>query len=257
MTKILFCEPVLEAKEPPPHWELWRKTVDLLANPGTTLDFGGLRKAYLGLSTYEQSYNGIQMAQRAYEAEKDGYDAFIIGCASDMGVRECRTLVNIPVVAPTEATAMVASTLGSRFSVIDLQPSTRSSIENALSISGMTEKLASIRCSPGSTVQKVFEMTFGGEQKKLAELFTAEMAKAVKEDKAEALFVSCTITSAFIASQGIREVEGAPVLDQFSVSLKLAEAMAALNKAYGTTVCRNSVYAAAAPGWEQQIPLST
>ena len=40
---------------------------------------------------------------RVIEAEKTGYDAFIIGTAPDPGLRDARTLVDIPVVAYTEA----------------------------------------------------------------------------------------------------------------------------------------------------------
>ena len=69
-TKILLCEPVPERSEVPPHRAWWLKILELVARLGTTLDFMDLRKGYVGLSTYEQSYNGIQMSLRAYEAEK-------------------------------------------------------------------------------------------------------------------------------------------------------------------------------------------
>ena len=55
------------------------------------------------------------MVEMAYEAEKKGYDAFIIGCASDMGLGEARSLVGIPVVAPTESATLLACTSGSAF----------------------------------------------------------------------------------------------------------------------------------------------
>jgi len=254
-TKILLCEPVPERKEVPPHRAWWQKTVELVARPGITMDYVDLKKGYMGLSTYEQAYNGIQMAQRAYEAEKKGYDAFIIGCASDMGLKECRALVNIPVVAPTEASSLLASTLGEKFSVIDLQPFTRPVIEGAIRSAGLLDKLASIRSPEGLTAAKSFKMTFGGEQEKLIELLTGEMAKAVKEDGAEALFVSCVITSALLTMQGVREVEGAPVIDQVAASLKMAEILLDLKRAYGTGVCRKSIYLAPSPGWDKQIPI--
>jgi Asp/Glu/hydantoin racemase len=130
--KIFFCEPGLEKTEASPYWDWWKKIADTVLSSDIVLEFGGLRKACMGLSTFDQSYNGVQMAQRAYEAEKQGYDAFIIGCASDMGLKECRGIVNIPVIAPTEATALYASTLGTKFSIIDLQPFTKPSIENVV-----------------------------------------------------------------------------------------------------------------------------
>jgi allantoin racemase len=253
-TRILFCEPVPEQSEAKPQWAWWRETAEKVAKPGTTVDFGGLKHAYPEATTFEQSYNGIQMALKAYEAEKKGYDAFIIGCASDMGLRECRALVNIPVVAPMESTVLLASILGSKFSAINLQPSADASIEIAIRNAGLIDKLASIRCPPGMTIPKAFSMSLGTEQKQLTEMFTAEMSRAVIEDKAEVVFVSCTHTGAFLTHQGIREISGVPVLDLFAASLKLAETMVDLRRAYGTAVCKKSIYMAPSKGWENLIP---
>jgi Asp/Glu/hydantoin racemase len=81
------------------------------------------------------------------------------------------------------------------------------------------------------------------------------MAKAANEDGAEALFVSCVVTSAFLSMQGVREVSGTPVIDPVAASLKLTETLVDLKRAYGTGVCRRSIYTALVPGWEKQIPI--
>lgn len=261
-TKILFCEPVEEESEggTPPQLGWWQKTVELVGKSGTTVDFGGLRKAYSGPTPFAQSYNGIQMALRAHEAEKTGYDVFIIGCASDMGLRECRAMANIPVVAPTEATALLASTLGYKFSAINLQPSADAGIEEAIRNAGLVDKLASVRSPSGLTIEKAFQMSMSSdkeEQKKLVKMLTTEMSKAVNEDRAEALFISCTHTSAFFTMQGVREVEGVPILDLFAASLKLAETLADLERGLGTKVCKRSIYLAPPVDWEKQKPSKT
>jgi len=172
-----------------------------------------------------------------------------------MGLRECRALVNIPVVAPTESASVLACALGNKFSIINLQPSADPGIELAVRNAGVIGKLASIRCPPGLTVPKAFSLSLGNksEQKRLIEMLTNEMVRAVIEDKAEALFISCTHTSAFLSSQGIREVEEVPVLDIFAASLKMAETYLALKRGYETKVCRKSVYMAPSADWETQI----
>ncbi|OGO30167.1 MAG: hypothetical protein A2Z29_07735 [Chloroflexi bacterium RBG_16_56_11] len=254
--KILMCEPVPERPEVPAHRAWWQKTAERVARPGVTLDFKGLKKGYFGITTYEQAYNGVEMAQRAFEAEKKGYDAFIIGCASDMGLKECRALTGIPVVAPTEASCLVASTLGDKFSVIDLQGFTRPVIEGAIRNAGLSSKLASIRYPDGLTAGKAFQMTYGGKQDQLIEMLTSEMAKAVKEDGAEALFVSCIVTSALLNMKEVREVAGVPVIDILAASIKMAEAMVDLKRAYGISVCRKSLYLSPSSGWDKQLPIT-
>ena len=94
------------------------KILDAVGNAGTTVDFVNLRHGYKIMRTYTRTYNSIGVAQRAYEAEKKGYDGFIIGCASDLGMKEARSIVSIPVIGSTEATALLACSLGNKFSVI-------------------------------------------------------------------------------------------------------------------------------------------
>lgn len=255
-TKVLMCQPISETDEIRPEWDWWRKTKELVGKPSTIVDFTTLKKAYPNPTKFEQSYNGIQVALKAYEAEKNGYDAFIIGCSSDMGVEECRALVNIPVVAPTEATVHLASTLGSKFSAINLQADVDYTIERAVRNAGLIDRLASIRCPPGLNVAEAISIPNRSEheQKKLVERFTAEMSKAVHEDRAEVLFVGCIHSSGFLTMRGIYEVEGAPVIDLFAASLKMAETLVDLKRAFGTAVCKKTVYTTPFTGWEKYIP---
>lgn len=253
--KFLFCEPVPQSPEVPAHHAWWKRTIERVARPGVTVDFTGLKKGYYGITTYEQGYNGIEMAKRAYEAEKNGYDVFIIGCASDMGLKECRALTSMPVVAPTESSALLASTLGERFSVIDLQRFTRPVIEGAVRNAGLSSKLASIRCPEGMSAGKAFQMSHGGKQDELVEIMKSEMVKAIKEDGAEALFVSCIVTSAFLSMKEVHEIEGVPVIDIMAATLKMAEVLLDLKKAYGMGVCRKSSYISPSPGWDKNLPV--
>ena len=100
-----------------------------------------------------------------------------------------------------------------------------------------------------------FKMLFGEEQPKLFEMITAEMAKAIREDGAEAVFIGIMPGAAWLSLQGIHEIEGAPVVDAFSTAVKMAETMVDLKRAYGTGICRRSIYIPPHPGWEQEIPI--
>ena len=50
--------------------------------------------------------------------EDEGYDAVVVGCCYDPGVKVARELVDIPVVGPLEAAMNHASYFGHRFTVI-------------------------------------------------------------------------------------------------------------------------------------------
>ena len=61
--------------------------------------------------------------RRAVELEQEGYDALILGCYGDPGIDGIRELISIPMVGPGEATALMAASLGHRFSIITVTAS--------------------------------------------------------------------------------------------------------------------------------------
>ena len=68
-----------------------------------------------------------------------------IGCYGDPGLDAFRELIAIPIVGPGEATALVAASLGHRFSVITVTDSVVAFTERQIWNSGVGEKLASVR----------------------------------------------------------------------------------------------------------------
>jgi allantoin racemase len=255
-TKLMLSEPVY-GEAPRQHWDWLTKILGEVGNPGTTVDYVNLRHGYKVMRTYTRTYNSLQIVQRAYEAEKKGYDGLIIGCASDLGMKEARSMVSIPVIGSTEATALLACTLGNKFSVICTDPTACARTENLIKSYGLGDRLAGVTSPRGLTAHKNFAMMAEGPEgrQKVVDLLTGEMRRAVAEDGGEALYVSCLPSSALVAMHGVYEVDGAPVVNMFAAGLKLAETLSALKKAYGTVVCKKSIYLGPAPGWEQEIPI--
>ena len=253
-TRILLCEPVPAVGPEPRHHTHWNKTLEKVGRSDTTLDYINIAQGYMALSSYEQLYGSVEMVKRACQAEKQGYDAFIIGCASDMALVECRSMVNIPVIAPTEACGHIAATLGNRFSIIDLQYATKPVIEGAVRNAGLSSKLASIRSPEGMDAAKSAKLT-AENPTEAVHIYRSEMEKAIADDGAEALMVSCILTSAFLIEHGLYEVDGVPVIDLLAGSLKMAEIMIDLQREYGTKVCKNTLYRPPSPGWDKDLPM--
>lgn len=255
VTKFMLSEPV-PGEVPQTHWAWYQKTIDAVARPGTKVDFVTLKKGYTKPTTpYTETYNTLGMVERAYEAEKKGYDAFLIGCAYDPGLRESRALVDIPVVAPLESGVLLASTLGYKFSIIALDPCAVPIYEDRVRVYGLANKLLNVRYPPGLNGNTAFEMMFDGKHGEFVDLLTAEMSKAVKEDGTEVLLVGCTIAATVLTMHGVHEVEGAPVVDLIAAEVKMAEAMVDLKRAYGILVCKASIYQRPPPEWEKEIPI--
>jgi allantoin racemase len=195
--------------------------------------------------------------QRAYEAEKKGYDGFIIGCASDLGLKEARSLVNIPVVGSTEATALTACTLGYKFSAICLDQTACPRIEALIRSYGLGDRLASVR-SPERFKGHFSVATMAQNwdaQQEVVDVLVSEMRKAVIQDNAEVLWISCGPGAAMVSAHGVNEVEGAPVLNLFTTALKMAEGLVSIQRAFGTKVSRRSIYLGPPTDWEKEIPI--
>jgi len=163
-------------------------------------------------------------------AQKEGYDAVIIGCFYDPGFREATELVSIPVVPVAMATMHVAATLGHKFSIIVGRRKWIPKMESNVQMYGLERKLASFRVL-NCTVPRMTE-----EPGKLKESILVEAKKAIEEDGAEVIVLGCTGESGFM-KELIAKL-GVPVLDPVVTSWKYAEMMADLYQKVGLTHSR-------------------
>lgn len=173
---------------------------------------------------YEHLVTG-DMLKEIRKAEADNFHAAIIGCFYDPGLREARELVTMPVVAPAEATMLLACTLGHKFSILVGRRKWVAKMEDNARMYGLAERLASIR----PLGIRVTEML--AEQKRLKESAAREARAAVEEDGAEVLVMGCTLESGF--ADELSRTLGVPVLDPVVTSWKFAEMQADMYSSLG------------------------
>ena len=160
-------------------------------------------------------------------ADKKKFDAAVIGCFYDPGLREARELVSIPVIGPAEACMHVAATLGHKFSIIVGRRKWIPKMESNVYQCGLEKKLASFRVID-FTVPRMIK-----EPEKLKKAIYNAARKAVDEDGAEVIVLGCTIESGFMKCL-IQELQ-VPVLDAVVIAWKYAEMMADLYRKIGLT----------------------
>ena len=90
-----------------------------------------------------------------------------------------------------------------------------------------------------------FGLMFGGEKgrKQFIELAIEEMEKAVKEDGAEAILVTCAISAAVLTMHGVQDIDGARVINSVTAAIKLAEILVDWRQSQGMSVSKRSIYA--------------
>lgn len=66
----------------------------------------------------DEAFAAAEMVKESIRAEKEGYDAIVIYCFSDVGIDAIRENVRIPVIGPGETSLAAASMICNRFTVL-------------------------------------------------------------------------------------------------------------------------------------------
>ena len=89
------------------------------AAPGTEVDVIHLEGVPANIDYYYPKHlMELAIFDEVRRLEEQGYDAVVVGCCYDPGVRVARELVDIPVVGPLEAAMNHASYFGHSFTVV-------------------------------------------------------------------------------------------------------------------------------------------
>jgi allantoin racemase len=175
-------------------------------------------------SIYEEYLYIPVMIEAVLQAEREGYQGVITGCAGDPGLDAARELVRIPVTGPGESGMILAAMLGYKFSIITILDSVvRSTYELAHRV-GVSQKLASVR-SIGVPVEVVRR---GEETTYQAVLATAK--DAIQRESADVITMGCASLSFYAERlQGDLQI---PVVNPLVSALKMAEVLVCNNLSY-------------------------
>lgn len=150
------------------------------------------------------------------------YDAFVIGCFGDPGLRAARELTSKPVVGPAEASLHLASQLADRFTIIAPTRSAAKLIDDVVSMHGFRDRVTSIR----SIDTPVLRIARGGE---LLEEIAKKILEIIETEKSEAVILGCMSMGFALIDEIIRKRTEIPILNPVKISLKTAETLAKLN----------------------------
>ncbi|MBS7631771.1 hypothetical protein KEJ47_09455 [Candidatus Bathyarchaeota archaeon] len=96
-----------------------RKRVQSYVRPDTQVDFINIDYGPASIeSRYDHDMAAPFVVQKAEWAEKNGYDAVVVSCMMDPGVKAAKEALTIPVVGPGEAAHQIAGILGEKVATI-------------------------------------------------------------------------------------------------------------------------------------------
>ncbi len=219
--KIVYLIPGPMGRTPEGKAEVKRRgeLLKQYAAPGTEVDIDDVPSGPASIESMYEEYLSIPATvRRAIELEGQGYDALILGCYGDPGLDALRELVSIPIVGPGEATALMAASLGHRFSIITITESVIAFTERLVRNVGLGEKLASVR----AVDIPVLELHH--DRERTIEATIDEGRRAMEQDRADTLILGCMSMGFLEVAEAVAPELGIPVLNPGRVALKYAEA---------------------------------
>ena len=216
MTRVLWINPLgTDVFDEPMREELER-----VKRADTDVEVRSLGRGphHLEYSCYEAAAVPDILATLA-EAEREGFDAAVIGCFYDTGLRPARELTSrMAVAAPCEAAVHIASTLGDSFSVVVGRRKWVPEMRDNVARYGFGERLASFKAV------ELGVHDFQVDRDLTHRRLTAAAREAISADGAEVIVLGCTIEYGFF--EQLQEDVGAPVVDATVAPFKYAELMA-------------------------------
>ncbi|AMO75989.1 aspartate/glutamate racemase family protein [Pseudomonas citronellolis] len=219
-----------------------------VARPDTEIHMHGMRPG-----TYRSNYPGddikhaalqtlhsLQFMTAGLNAEAQGFDAYAISTLPEPGLRDIRSLLDIPVVGYGESAMLTACTLGRRFGVLVFIDELAELVADNATRHGLAERLAGVR-HVGFRFADVLA-AFADPTALIDRFRTA--ARALIADGAEVIIPGEAPLNVLLATHGISEVDGVPVLDSLGAWIKQAEAMVDLRRANGTRTCDRGYFSA-------------
>lgn len=220
--RVLYIEPVVSETV-----DSWKEYLSQFKGSETELKVVSITEGPRHLEYY--SYGALvvpKLLKIIKEAEKENFDAAIIGCFYDPGLREAREIAEkLVVTAPAESSMHIAVTLGQRFSIIVGRTKWIPLMRENVIKYGFQDHLASFQ----PIGMGVLDLQMDPEETKRRIVQAAE--KAIEQDGAEVIILGCTHQFGFY--QELQSALGVPVIDAALAALNYAEFLVDLRNKHG------------------------
>jgi allantoin racemase len=241
---------VFSSRERNPNFhEALEQHLRAVVEPGTQIDVHGTKKGGLGEQfrffqaiDLPDIIDNVLKCKHAKETNGEPrYDAFVSLNSTDPALVEAREILDIPVLGFLETTALMSCMMGKTFSLITPNPKFALSFEQKLKLYGLSERLTSIEAMniPSLTDFRQGFIDPAAHQRIMNEFDQA--ARRAVAAGAEVL-IPCGSHAVLQARRGLREIDGALIVDGLAMLIKMAETAVKLQKIMGTVVSRKMLY---------------
>ncbi len=225
--------------------QVLKRLIAASAAPGTTIDIFGLapHRAVADQYRYLEFQDTTEVLENGLRAQAEGYDAFVIGNIFQPGLHELRELLQIPVLGLAESAVQMACLMGPTFSLINVNPKFNRRIVEGVRLQGLEGRLTSVEMM---TVQRpgVFDLALSDPevQAQIVQQFTQTARQALAKG-AEVLIPAGGSLMAVLIEAGLKDVDGAPVLNGIAALIKTGEMAVQMRALTGVFTSKVLTYA--------------
>ena len=213
--------------------------LDTFGLPAGTYHGRGVSAANANAFVYHRILDRV--IDNAIQAEREGYDAFIIGSYSEPFLKETRAAVNIPVLSLFETTLLVGCSLGTRTAFVTTSPPVVDMINKSVAFHRMADRVGDVVSLEPAFEGPELHAAFNDPSRLIASFETAAI-KAL-ENGADVLVPAEGIIAVILTQAGVTRFKDAPVIDVFGVTWSYAAMFVNLRRTAGMNVTRRGWYA--------------
>lgn len=214
------------------------------ADDGFIFEVHGISPPDKNLHPLTEFRCAAQTIINAIEAEKQGYDAFVIGHFQEPGINEIKASINIPVIGLGESTMLTASSMGRKIGLVTINPIFIPWHENQIVHYGLQQRFVGVKAVNAQvedlnqafsdqTVYQRLLIDFKNQLQPLLDL------------GAEVIIPAGGLPMLLFADEKELMIEQAIVLNGIAVVTKYAEMLIKLKALTGVSISHRSTYSKA------------
>jgi Asp/Glu/hydantoin racemase len=230
----LWYQSLARETEATPYGAILKRVIDNCADPGTEVHLQGIHEsAGIGVHYRFLEYHDTrEVIYNAMRAQREGFDAFLIGNASDSGILAAREVVSIPVLALTETSLLVSCMMGASVGLITVSDKWTPRIMENVRRLGFEARVVGAEGLNTSPLELKKAMVDDRLRGKVVDDFMAS-ARRLLAKGAEVIVPAGGDVIVFLAEAGTYEIDRAPIVNGIVELVKMGELAVRLHKYTG------------------------
>jgi allantoin racemase len=242
-----FVHPV----EQKPYIERLQAYLHEAASPGVAFEVHGLDPPDRYFHPLTEFRCAAQTIRNALEAERAGYDAFVIGHFQEPGLLQVRGAVDIPIIGLGEASMLTALSMAGKVGLVTIDPVFIDWHQRQIALHCLAERVSGVRAIRVDLAGFMRAFTDESAYAKLRDDFIAQVGPLIAAG-AEVILPAGGLPMLLFSRERPFVIDGALVLNGIAVAVKAAEMALALQNLTGAVVSRRGTYAKASPACVQE-----